>query len=233
MILELNIIKEKKQLLEEVVNRLGLIQKETILCAYDITIEALRNHNELYYEKIKEVEEPQSSHHAQRIVDEIINELGHAPAYIFLLNFDDLSKQNKNHLFGGNYERPCVDQYLTQLNEAGRIDLKKIAKEDLAIILNNQGKIIATNVKLVGVNPQDIYPNCAEEKKLIKKFGFKTHPNARHYSSIGASYHIPDSFPLVLGEGGNIRGFYAGRIVYSTIDKEIKKVYENLRELKK
>jgi len=148
---------------------------------------------------------------------------GHAPAYIFVLNFDPNNPQHKEHSFGamsGRSFRPCINR---NINDQDIIeDIEKIAYEDNAVIIDKKGLILATNIQLVDVNPSAILGEFSKNSDDHKKFGFVHEVHSRHFSSLGASYHIPGSVVYTLGEAGYIRRFEKGKITFSTVEQEIR-----------
>jgi len=101
-------------------------------------------------------------------------------------------------------------------------DLERIAYEDGAILLTNNGLIHSTNVQLQNVNPAEIYTSKrVKNEHKDKLFGFRQPVNTRHYSSLGASFHMFGTIIYTLGEESKqIRRFQQGIITFSTLKEE-------------
>ena len=160
---------------------------------------------------------------------------GHAPAYIFVLNFDPNNPKHKEHIFRGNYHRGCIGKHVSDPDIIPEIG--KIAYEDSAILIKPTGIIYATNVQLVDVDPVDIYEKSqitqkTKDKDSNKLYGFtEKEEGTRNYSSLGASFHLPGTVIYALGEKGNIRRFQKGIITYSTIDEEQEIAKQRIEEV--
>jgi hypothetical protein len=71
------------------------------------------------------------------------------------------------------------------------------------------------------VNPNDIYKTKnVNEKESFNLFGFVHPVHTRHYSLLGASYYMKGIIVYVLGEGGFIRGFEKGKLIFSSLEGE-------------
>jgi hypothetical protein len=136
----------------------------------------------------------------------------------FLLYFDKPNQNHLNHIFGGNFERSCVGNSI--FDSATHGDIGQIAYEDNAIIVDEQGLIYATNVQLVDVKPALQEPLETDISALNKQFGFFYPVHTRHFSSLGASHHMPETILYTLGERGHVRRFHNGKITFSSVNEE-------------
>ena len=157
------------------------------------------------------------------LVLSMISKYRKAPAYIFVLDFEPEKKEHAEHIFAQNasYHRPCIGKPVSDDSIIG--EMGKIAYEDNAILIAEDGKIIATNVQLVDVNPVYIPVSAQVAGQLVDRYGFAESVYSRHYSSLGASFHM-DTTVYTLGEEGNIRRFHKGRITFSTHDTEMETI---------
>jgi DNA integrity scanning protein DisA with diadenylate cyclase activity len=109
-------------------------------------------------------------------------------------------------------------------NERALEILAKISDFDGALLLNSRGEIVASGVYLENMDPKDaakaINPDKAED--LSGAFRFATKVHSRHLAAIAASYRLKGTTVFAVSEeGGSVRVFEKGRIIYSTISKEI------------
>ncbi|MFN7088308.1 MAG: DNA integrity scanning protein DisA nucleotide-binding domain protein [Candidatus Paceibacteria bacterium] len=116
---------------------------------------------------------------------------------------------------------------IAQLSEEKLLEeLSKTADFDGAILINSQGEIVASGIYLENMKPSSVadrlYPARAQD--LSTSFGFKKKVHARHLAAISASYWLKGSTVFVVSEEDrSIRIFEGGRIIWSTIKKEIHK----------
>jgi len=157
------------------------------------------------------------------LVLSMISKYRKAPAYIFVLDFEPEKKEHAEHIFAqeASYHRPCIGKPVSDDSIVGEMD--KIAYEDNAILIAENGKITATNVQLVDVNPACIPVNAQVAGQSIDRYGFAERVYSRHYSALSASFQM-DTKVYTLGEEGNIRRFHKGRITFSTHDIEMETI---------
>jgi hypothetical protein len=153
----------------------------------------------------------------------MISKYRKAPAYIFVLDFESEKKEHAEHIFAqdASYHRPCIGKPVSDDSIIG--EMEKIAYEDNAILIAGNGKIIATNVQLVDVNPACIPVNAQITGQSVDRYGFAERVYSRHYSALSASFQM-DTKVYTLGEEGNIRRFHRGRITFSTHDIEMETI---------
>ena len=148
-----------------------------------------------------------------------ISEFGHPPAYIIALNFDPESK-HQNHRFGGDLDNTFhgKDFRLSGL----QTHLKELGYKDGAILVKSDGIIYAVRAQITNVDPKAIF-NGNKELDLNNPhiYGFKEPVNVRHFSALGASFHLNELITYTLSEEtGNIRRFKNGKITFSTLQDE-------------
>ena len=103
----------------------------------------------------------------------------------------------------------------------------KIAHGDGAVLVFGSGRIYKTDVYLRGIDPQRILGTTRKSKQApgaetAHLLGFRDeHVGTRHMTAIGASYQMKGSVIVTLSEEtANIRVFYKGRIIFSTMPEE-------------
>lgn len=99
-----------------------------------------------------------------------------------------------------------------------------ISDFDGAIILSNKGLIIASGVYLEKMEPKSVAAKITEGKfsDLSEAYGFSRKVHTRHLSGIACSYRLNNTTVFAISEeDGSLRAFEKGRIVFSTIKKEI------------
>jgi hypothetical protein len=154
---------------------------------------------------------------------------GHAPAYIIILNYDE--KNHKHAITAGMgifnngekvneenpsrlYIRECIG---TKFNTTNLEELRKLAYEDLATLVDSQGIIKGTNVHLIDDELiQDTTP-------LHVRIGLLAGGHSRHFAAASASYLMKDTVVYTLSEGegdgddrGYVRRFQGGIVTFST-----------------
>ena len=148
-----------------------------------------------------------------------ISKFGHAPAYIVALNFDPESK-HQNHRFQGDLDNLFHGK---NLGLSGlQMPLKELGYKDGAILVKNDGTIYAVRAQITNVDPKAIF-NGGNKSDLNNPhiYGFKEPVNVRHFSALGASYHLNGLIAYTLSEEtGNIRRFENGKITFSTLQDE-------------
>ena len=95
---------------------------------------------------------------------------------------------------------------------------------DGAIILSNKGLIIASGVYLEKMDPKSVAAKITERKfsDLSEAYGFSNKVHTRHLSGIVCSYKLDNTTVFAISEeDGSLRAFEKGKIVFSTIKKEI------------
>lgn len=143
-------------------------------------------------------------------------EYGHGPAYIVGLNFG-AEEEHQTHIAGG--------EILFQGNDLFDIDkefqnyLLELGYKDGAILLGCDGELVYSRALLENISPVDVPPayEVAEGESYFRRFGFMEWVNKRHFSALGASYHLKGLIVYTLSEeSGNIRRYQNGRITFST-----------------
>ncbi len=95
---------------------------------------------------------------------------------------------------------------------------------DGAVILSNKGLIIASGVYLEKMEPKSVAAKITEGKfsDLSEAFGFYKKVHTRHLSGVACSYKLDGTTVFAVSEeDGSLRAFEKGKIVFSTIKKEI------------
>lgn len=224
LMINTNLLLKKRSDLEFLLNDINPSGKSLELNVYDLMLSSRVDYNKRVNEDISmvNIESDLSSN-----IRSLILRYGHAPAYIFLLNFNPYNEFHKRHVFDGVHKRECIGKHIS--DKSVFPEIMKIAYEDNAVVLDRRGFIYATNVQLVDVNPSAII-NSYDKEISHKLFGFHKEVHTRHYSSIGASFHINGSVVYTLGEAGHVRRFENGKITFSTVDEENN---PNIRDLYK
>lgn len=220
-----------KKYLEELVNYLNPSQIHTELFIYDLIIDSLKKYKAITEEKITKIINLVKEENKLFNEDKIKEKLFHLfdkyakhPAFIFVLNYD--ANYHSEKIFGGNFNRPCIGKNLfdPRISE----EINKIAYEDNAVLILKSNIIYATNVQLVDINPSIIY----KDKKVCNPhefFGFKQKVNSRHFSALGASYHLKGTIVYTLSETSIIRRFQKGMLTFSTLEEENKLCKEKIK----
>ena len=191
---------EKRSNLESLLEDLNPRGKPLELNVYDLMVKSRMDYHTRMDGDLDEIDAKEKSSLKPKI-ESLIDEYGHKPAYIFLLNFDQYNETHRKHIFDGVHRRECIGKHISEKSVIPEI--LKIAYEDNAVILDSKGFIYATNVQLVDVNPSAII-NSNDEEISHKMFGFHKEVHTRHYSSIGASFHMKGLVVYTLGEGGDV-----------------------------
>lgn len=184
---------------------------------------------------------------------------GHHPAYIIVAGigkypqfnyFENIGKVNtQGDVIGKSFFDKSIEQKLFD-----------IGKEDGAILLDTEGKIIGYNAiirlktdKLNGLSIKDslnkeIYTESMREgygPDNPRYYGFRQDVNARHDISLAASFIMPGTVVTSLGEPqlvenkegkqiiqpGHIRRYQYGLITGTTYEKEIETVEKNIKRI--
>lgn len=144
---------------------------------------------------------------------------GEAPAFLFALNFDP-DKNHENHRFGGDKENPIINKHIT--DDTLFNELYSLSMKDGAILIRPSGEIYGVRCQLTNINPKEIYKDRKDidlNDRTI--YGFKERTDTRHYSALGASYHLNDLITYTLSsQTGNIRRYKEGKITFSTHPEE-------------
>jgi len=101
-----------------------------------------------------------------------------------------------------------------------------IADFDGAILVNQRGQVLASGIYLENVRPKRVAEVMHPEKSqdLSSAFGFVRKVHARHLAGIAASYWLKGSTVFVVSEeDGTIRIFEGGKVIWSSIRREIEK----------
>ena len=104
--------------------------------------------------------------------------------------------------------------------------LASIADFDGAVLMSPTGLIIASGVYLEKMNSKLVAKKVSNIRgeDLSTTFGFLKKVHGRHLAAIAASYRLKGTTVFVVSEeDGSIRILEDGRIIYSTLTKEIKK----------
>lgn len=218
----LETLSENRARLEDFLSDIDTDKKALELIAYDTMVKGVNDYHSRYNGSMNDLVDKIVKHGdgyraaAVAEVQSIIETFGHRPAYIFVLNFDPDDPEHSERIFKPNRDRISVGKKLDDRTIAE--DIQKIAYEDGAIIVDQDGRINSTNAQLVNVNPAEI--PYIDGKDPYETIGFKLPVNTRHFSAIGASYHMPSCVVYVLGEHGHIRRFDEGELSFSTVRYE-------------
>ena len=221
---------EKRIKLEKLVSNTEICNPSTELSIYDLMVKARVDYDRKLETGLDEIltafeskgKDTSDLSSEMKIKSELLqwrNLYGHAPAYIFVVNFDPMNKNHTQHIFSGRTDRDCVGKSIS--NPELIDEICSIAYEDNAILVKSDGIIHATNVHLINLNPHDI-PNNRDPSHInfYSHYGFKQHVHTRHFSSLAASYHLPELIVYTLSEAGFIRRFSGGKITFSTLNRE-------------
>jgi DNA integrity scanning protein DisA with diadenylate cyclase activity len=102
--------------------------------------------------------------------------------------------------------------------------LAKTADFDGAILMSEKGEIIASGIYLEAMRPKRVAEILAPQHAadMSSALGFAKKVHARHMAAIAASYWLKGTTVFVVSEeDGSIRIFENGRIIFSTISKEM------------
>jgi len=102
--------------------------------------------------------------------------------------------------------------------------LAETADFDGAILMNARGEIIASGIYLESMPPKKVAEilNPGRADDLSEALGFAKKVHTRHLAGIAASWWLKGTTIFVVSEeDGSIRIFERGRIIFSTIRKEI------------
>lgn len=151
-----------------------------------------------------------------------------APAFIFVLNYDKDSTWHDNHIFNGDW----YDEPVPYDTDKAEKELKKIAYQDNAILMDDDGDMLAKRVLLTSLNPKMLLKlngyDQHSRKDMAKAMGFEdANVNARNKNSLTFSFHTrklkdnPGTVVYTLAEEtGNIRRMESGKITHSTYPNE-------------
>jgi hypothetical protein len=146
---------------------------------------------------------------------------GHAPAYIVCLNFDPES-DHESHRFRGDVDDIFKDKKITSKDL--KMHLAELGYKDGAMLIKPDGTIYAVKAQLTNIDPKSIIFDKGNEDLSLNdpsNYGFKEVVNVRHFSAIGASYHLKNTLIYTLSEEtGNIRRYKGGKITFSTLQDE-------------
>ncbi|MDO8481225.1 MAG: hypothetical protein Q7S65_05450 [Nanoarchaeota archaeon] len=199
--------------------------KELELAVYDMCIQARAHYLRDMSRELEEILASTPEAQKRQALLDWNESYGHAPAYIFVLNFDPANPVHNQKTFGGKLlqreERPALGRKVDINDEVCFRDMKRVAYEDNAVLVQVDGTVYGTNVELVEINPQRILTERSSTPgTLQEQLGFRQQVNSRHLYSIGASFEMPGTVVYTLGEGGNIRRFEKGGITFSTVRGE-------------
>jgi len=101
---------------------------------------------------------------------------------------------------------------------------------DGAILINKEGKILASGVFLINLNPLKVMERMnLKGEDLSDVFGFKSKVHTRHITAITASYILPNTTVYTVSEEEKIIRIYEkGKIIYSTLSKEQKEILKEI-----
>lgn len=102
--------------------------------------------------------------------------------------------------------------------------LGQLADFDGAILMSEKGEIVASGIYLEAMQTKRVAELLAPDHAadMSAAFGFAKKVHTRHMAGIAASYWLKDTTVFVVSEeDGSIRIFENGRIIYSTITREI------------
>jgi len=216
--------------LEKLLDQLSPDNKNIELCIYALITKARRSYNNSVESELDKIIESvkdsplinlSKEHKMKSNLLAWKDKFGHAPAYIFVLNYNPEKSEHYNHTYKGRVlgsdDRDCLGKHI--LDEKIISEMEEIAYEDCAILVQPDGIIYATNVQLVDVNPTAI--------DNLPNFDYSSF-HSRHYSALGASFHL-DTVIYTLSESGHVRRFKSGAITFSTSNKEQRIIEENVK----
>jgi DNA integrity scanning protein DisA with diadenylate cyclase activity len=100
----------------------------------------------------------------------------------------------------------------------------QLADFDGAVLVNRDGEIVASGMYLESMTPKKVAEilNPDHSEDLSAAFGFMKKVHTRHLAAISASFWLSGATVFVVSEeDGSIRIFENGKIIWSTIKKEI------------
>jgi hypothetical protein len=151
----------------------------------------------------------------------LITTFGHAPAYIVCLNFDPDSDHEK-HRFRGETDHVFNEKLF--MSKDIRMPLNELGYKDGAILVKPDGYIYTVRSQLTNIDPKEIVLELNDDSLDVNdsvNYGFKEPVNVRHFSAIGASFHLKNTILYTLSEEtGNIRRYEDGKISFSTLQDE-------------
>jgi len=211
-----SIILHQRKLLEETIKEVS--NRDIELITFDImSMSLLQYHNSRSLTLKSILNKPEKDDLEESLIKWNI-EFGHAPAYIFVLNYQPDDETHSNHVFKPVFNRTCVNKFIG--DESALSNLRDLCFEDNAILVDSNGKVYATEAQLVNVNPAEITDEKWQHELTHHGYGFSTAVHTRHYSSLGASFHLQGTVVYTLGEKGIIRRFEQGDITFSTLREE-------------
>jgi hypothetical protein len=148
-----------------------------------------------------------------------LQRFGHSPAYIVALNFDPDS-EHEQHRFRGGDDSIFSNRHLS--SEELKQPLRELGYRDGAILIRPDGKIYAVRAQLTNIDPKAIHAGRDDlDLDDPRVYGFKGSVNVRHFSALGASFHLPGLVTYTLSEEtGDIRRYEKGKITFSTLQDE-------------
>jgi hypothetical protein len=222
---------ENRNELESIVTELKVDNQEVELAVFDIISHSLSQyhqklHRELdeFFDLLKEnftLQDNKIITQDYKLRSSLINwknNYGHAPAYIFVINYNENDEKHLTHIYNPSYSRTCVKENV--LDNKMIPELEKLSYEDNATLVDKKGTIIATETQLVNVDPSKIIGETLDKENFHLKLGFQQRVHSRHSSAIGASYHLNGTVVYTLSETGMIRRFANGKITFSTVKEE-------------
>lgn len=105
-----------------------------------------------------------------------------------------------------------------------RYDVSATAKFDGALLIDRRGNLVHSGAVIESLRPGIVGQklNPGDFKDLSEQFGFKQKVHLRHLTAITASYTLKDTTVFTVSEEtGDFHIFENGRIIYSTVEREI------------
>ncbi len=102
--------------------------------------------------------------------------------------------------------------------------LSRLADFDGAILMTEKGEIIASGIYLEGMQTKRLFGIVSQDshQDMSAALGFAKKVHTRHMAGITASYLLRGTTVFVVSEeDGSIRIFENGKIIFSTINKEM------------
>lgn len=102
--------------------------------------------------------------------------------------------------------------------------LHKTVDFDGAVLVDTRGKFVASGVYLENMRPNEVATivHSGSSVDLSTAFGFKKKVHMRHLAGIAASYILKGTTVFVISEEDrSMRVFEEGKIIWSTVKKEI------------
>jgi len=122
------------------------------------------------------------------------------------------------------FSRHHINILNIKIGERRHYDIGTTVDFDGAILINNRGEIIHSGVVIEAMRPGIVAGkiNPGHFKDLSEQFGFQKKVHLRHLIAITASYVFKNTTVFTVSEEtGSFHIFEKGRIVYSTVLKEI------------